>query len=167
MKVAENIVRRLVYGKPASRILVVGSANLDASPLMEFLLKGASAGKDMVIESAGLSAAEGLEMSRRAYSFLADHGFDVRELAKFRSRKLSDTMAANFQLLLVTSMAVKGFLLFLYPDAVIYTFSEYALIGSDVGEIANTTDSEYIGICNELSEMARRIVARALKNTTF
>ncbi len=164
---AESIIRRLVYGRPVSRILVVGGVNLDASPIMQYLLMAASAGKGMVIESAGLSAVEGMQMSTRASSFLSNRGISAAELSGFRSRKLTDTLARDFELLLVTSMAVKGFLLFLYPDMTIYTFSEYALIGADAGEMAAADDDEYVRMGNELAEMAVRIVARAVKNTTF
>lgn len=164
---AENIIRRLVYGKPVRRILVIGSTNIDASPVMEYLLRVEAAGKGMTIESAGLSAADGLSMSPRALEFLSGRGMSGEELAAFKSRKLSNELAGDFELLLVTSMAVKGFLLFLYPDMTIYTFSEYALIGSDVGEMGGADDAGYVRIGEEMVEMARRIVARAIKNTTF
>jgi hypothetical protein len=164
---AENIIRRLVYGKPVSRILVVGNADIDASPVMQYLLKAEAVGKGMTIESAGLSATGGESMSPRALEFLSGRGANREELVAFRSRKLSDKLARDFELLLVTSMAVKGFLLFLYPDMTIYTFSEYALIGSDVGEMRSAGDSDYFRIGEEMAEMAKRIVARAIKNTTF
>ena len=164
---AENIIRRLVYGKPVNRILVVGGANVDASPIMQYLLRAESAARAMTVESAGLSASEGMQMSARAHAFLSNRGIRQDELSSFRSRKLSDALARDFELLLVSSMALKGFLLFLYPDMTIYTFSEYALIGSDAGEMAGADDDEYARIANELAEMSVRIVARAVKNTTF
>jgi len=164
---SENIIRRLVFGKPVKRILVVGSANADASPIMEYLLKREAGERDITVLSAGLSAVEGQPMSLRASSFLADREFKEEEIHEFRSRKLSDSIVRQFELLLATSMAVKGFLLFLYPDSIIYTFSEYALIGSDMGEMTTVDDQTYRRMCEEMAEMSKRIIARASKNTTF
>ncbi|MBX8630947.1 MAG: hypothetical protein KIY12_00275 [Thermoplasmata archaeon] len=161
---AENIVRRLVFGKPVRSILVVGTTNTNASALMEFLLKAEGEGKEMKFSSAGLSASDGSPMDARASSFLMAAGIDA---SGFRSRKLTDAMAGNFELMLCTSMAVKGFLLFLYPEATIYTLSEYALIGSDVSGMEGMPEDEYRQAAEELREMAKRIIARATKNTTF
>jgi protein-tyrosine-phosphatase len=164
---SENIIRRLVFGKPVNSILVIGSANADASPVMEHLLRREARERDITVSSAGLSAAEGQPMSVRAASFLAGRAFKEEEIQRFRSRKLSDEMVQQFELLLATSMTVKGFLLFLYPDSTIYTFSEYALIGSDVGEMTTVDDHAYVRICEEMAEMSKRIIARAVKNITF
>lgn len=161
---AENIVRRLVYGKPVKSILVVGTTNTNASALMEFLLMAEGEGKGMIISSAGISASDGFPMDSKALSFLKAAGIDA---SGFRSRKLTDVMAANFELILCTSMTVKGFLLFLYPEATIYTLSEYALMGTDVYGMEDLSVEEYRRVAEELHEMARRIIARATKNTTF
>jgi len=93
---AENIVRRLVYGKPVKSILVVGTTNTNASALMEFLLMAEGEGKGMIISSAGISASDGFPMDSKALSFLKAAGIDA---SGFRSRKLTDVMAANFELI--------------------------------------------------------------------
>lgn len=161
---AENIVRRLVFGRPVGSILIVGSRNTDASAIVEHLIRREAEGKGITVSSAGISATPGEGMSERALAFLKGIGIDA---SSFRTRKLDDTIVNNFELLLATGMAIKGMLLFLYPQGTIYTLSEYALTGADVDMMSSLDDSEFYSAALELNEMAKRIVNRALKNKIF
>lgn len=161
---AENIVRKLIFGKPVKKILVVGAENRNASALMQYLLLHEPAATGMEIGSAGIAAREGGSMSERAVEYLRSRGIEV---TGFRTKKLSNLMVENAELLLSTSMAIKGILLFSYPMSTIYTLSEYALMGTDVGDMGKLGDSDFMKIADELSDMAVRIAKRATKNATF
>ncbi len=170
MKLAENVLRRFIFGKPVQTILFVGERNRDASAVAELLLNHYSAiavkeGKQPVrASSAGIWAEEGLGISTRAAAFLASRGIDS---GAFRSRKFREQMCDENQLTITLDMGVKGMLLFKKPEAVIYTFSEYSLMGADISKASELDDSEYARTMEELAEMTERTNKRASRNVTY
>ena len=167
---AENVLRRFIFGKPVQTILFVGEANRDASAVSGVLLNHYSdiaekEGKAAVrAGSAGMWAEEGGRMSERASAYLASKGIDG---SSFRSRKFRDSMCDENQLTLVLGMGLKGMLLFKRPDAVIYTLSEYALMGADITKASELGDADYSATMQELDEMIQRSHKRATRNVTF
>ncbi len=167
---AENVLRRFIFGKPVDSILFVGERNKDASAVAELLLSKYNAeavgeGKPPVRSaSAGIWAEDGSSISARAAAFLASKDIDS---SAFRSRKFNPGMCDTHQLTLTLDMGIKGMLLFKKPEAVIYTLSEYALIGADIAKAGLLSDADYTGTMVELDEMIQRSHRRAIRNVTF
>lgn len=76
-------------------------------------------------------------------------------------------MCDENQLTLTLDMGVKGMLLFTRPEAVIYTLSEYSLMGADMSKVSELGNSAYAETMEELSEMIERVHKRASRNVTF
>lgn len=164
------MLRRFIFGKPVQTILFVGERNTDASAVCELLLnhyaeQGRAEGKPPVrAASAGMWAEEGAEISSRAGSYLASKGIDA---SGFRSRRFSAEMCDANQLTLTLDMGVKGMLLFRKPEAVIYTLSEYSLMGADITKAWELGDEAYASTMAEIDEMITRSYKRASRNVTF
>lgn len=165
---AENILRKFIFGKPVESILFVGERNRDASAAAQLLLnhyaQQSVEERKCSSSSAGIWGEEGQGVSERALAFLASKGVDA---ADFRSRKFAENMCDEHQLTLALDMGVKGMLLFRKPEAVIYTLSEYALMGADITRAASMSDVDYLRMMEELDEMVKRSLKRATRNVTF
>lgn len=151
-------------------MLFVGETNRDASAVSEMLLNHyakeaeRSGAASVAASSAGIWAEEGRGPSERASAFLLSKAVDTTQ---FISRKFSERMCDEHQLTLAMNMAIKGMLLFKKPEAVIYTLSEYALMGADISAMGRLGDAEYSAAMEELDEMIRRSHKRATRNVTF
>ncbi len=167
---AENILRKLVFGEPVSSVLIVDTLDSDAAPIAEHLLRSiardssGSGGTLQSVSSAGISGELGLPMSERAKSYLSKRGISSDG---FTARRFDPHMAYSNQLTLASDMAVKGVLLFLAPGAQIYTVSEYSLTGSDIPPMERLDDESYLSVCDELGVMMARVAKRATRNKTF
>ncbi len=164
------MLRRFIFGKPVQTVIFVGERNRDASAVAELLLNhysgvGEGEGKPPVhASSAGIWAEEGEQISERGALFLSSKGIDS---SQFRSRKFDGSMCDENQLTLTFDMGVKGMLLFKKPEAVIYTLSEYSLMGADITKAYDMDDSTYSQVMEELDEMIVRVHKRASRNVTF
>lgn len=165
---AENILRKFIFGKPVESILFVGEKNRDASAIADLLLNHYASiseeSRKCRSSSAGMWAEDGHGVSERASAFLTAK--DVNASA-FRSRKFREEMCDQHQLTLTLDMGVKGMLLFKKPQAVIYTLSEYSLMGADITKASALSDEEYGRTMEELDEMIKRSLKRATRNVTF
>lgn|GEM_PF-2977477 len=165
---AENVLRRIVFGKPVKSILFVDQKNTDASAICEILARNRIRQErryaGILVSSAGFSAENGLEMSARAAGFLARKGFDTD---KFRSKKLTEEMIDGYELVLTMEMGLKGMILFLRREIPVYTISEYALSGGDFEDFETMDDAQYIKACEELSGMIEGVLKRATRNTVI
>ena len=165
---AENILRKFIFGKPVESILFVGERNRDASAAAGLLLNHYASlseeGRKCRATSAGIWAEDGQGISERASAFLASRGVDSHA---FSSRKFSESMCDEHQLTLALDMGVKGMLLFRKPEAVIYTLSEYALMGADITKASSLNDENYRQMMEELDEMIKRSLKRATRYVTF
>ncbi len=125
---------------------------------------GAEGGGKVTATSAGIWAEDGLEISARAARFLESKGVDA---SGFRSRKFYDGMCDENQLTITMNMGIKGMLLFRKPEAVIYTLSEYSLMGADISKMEGMEEKAYAETMEELDEMVKRAYKRATRNVTF
>ncbi|MEM3851976.1 MAG: hypothetical protein QXP70_03150 [Methanomassiliicoccales archaeon] len=161
---AENVIRGLLFGRKVGSVLIVGEDNKGASAVMEYLLSVQQQASGMKISSAGIGGEGGAPLPQKIITYLQSIGMDARA---FRTRVYSPRAAADYELLLATSMGVKGLLLFLNQGAAVYTLSEYALTGSDVGNLEGMNEAEFQSTMEMLNTMAQRIAARASKNKIF
>jgi protein-tyrosine phosphatase len=59
------------------KVLVVCLGNVCRSPIAEFVLRRRLAGRDVIVESAGIAATDGARIDPRALSVLDRHGIDA------------------------------------------------------------------------------------------
>lgn len=163
---AENVLRRIVFGKPVKSILFVDQRNTDASAICEIVarskIKLDRRFAEIRVSSAGFSTEDGLGLSQRAAEFLTQKGFDPDG---FRTTKLTEAMIDGYELVLTMEMGLKGMILFLRREAPVYTISEYALSGGDFEDFETMDDARYFQACEELSGMIESVLKRATKNT--
>ena len=138
-------------------VLFVCTGNTCRSPMAQHMLAGAlreSGGDaDIRVESAGLAAADGAQMSAGAQRALARRG--VTAAGRHRSRRLTAGMVADAGLILTMTMAHKNALLRLFPDAVekVFTLREYAAFDEDGQKLL--TEWQALTVETELARASR------------
>ncbi len=104
------------------RILLVCTANICRSPAAQFLLLGGlgAAAESWIVESAGVSAVDGVPIDPVIASLLQQRGIAT---AGFRSRRLEVGMIASADLVLTASAGHRAAVARAFPPAVRKTFT--------------------------------------------
>ena len=101
------------------RVLVVCLGNICRSPIVEYVLRKRLAGRDVIVESAGIAATNGARMDPLALAVLDRHGIDADAHV---ARRLDKAMIDAADLVLVMEKSQLDFIRAGLPSAAGKTF---------------------------------------------
>lgn len=119
-----------------AKILTVCTGNLCRSPLAELLLRQGLAGTGIEVFSAGVQAAEGMEMPPRAQRLARQLGVDPVAAAQHRAARLIDADVESSALILAMSREHRRLIAERHPDArrKMFTLREFARLSAGLSE---------------------------------